>query len=363
MQTLVISRVDALNAVSELWDLFRETQPLFVPRFRDLVGYLTDTGRDFRLIALKDGEHIVSVGCFVLEHRYKRFSVRRQQLFQLPIRQLNLFGSTVLGKIDPTVFRHFVKVVASELDFDLIHLGEIPIDCALWKAVHGLSLRFVVTSPSRKASLRWLINLPENFEQYLASLSSKLRKSLRYQMRKLQNDLKCELVVVHRIEQIDQFLQDGESVSRLTYQWNIGQRLNNDDATRHRYIQRAKDGELRCYIVYTSGKPIAFARGALLDSTYIFETPGYDPRYSKYSVGLVLLLWVIRDLIQNTTCKIFDFGEGGDEIDYKSRFGNANIRCKSMEIGRWTSPRSLAIITLQEALSAAKNVINWLISR
>jgi Acetyltransferase (GNAT) domain len=90
------------------------------------------------------------------------------------------------------------------------------------------------------------------------------------------------------------------------------------------YIHRATNGRLRCYIVYASGTPCAYLRGEFIDDTYYYETPGFDPQYSKLSPGLVLLVWAIRDLIEQTSCKNFDFGHGGDTWGYKSKFGNTS---------------------------------------
>ena len=155
----------------------------------------------------------------------------------------------MLGDADIDALRQFLKVVATEFEFDLMSFGEIPINSPLYAAIHGAGSGFVVTSPRRKESLRWLIKIPETFDLYLETLSSKLRKSMRYQIRKLENELKCELIVVQKPEQVDAFLRDGEAISRMTYQWNVGQRLNDDDATRSHYKKRAAAGQLRCYLV------------------------------------------------------------------------------------------------------------------
>ena len=109
---------------------------------------------------------------------------------------------------------------------------------------------------------------------------------MRYQICKLENELKCELIVVQKPEQVDAFLRDGEAISRMTYQWNVGQRLNDDDATRSHYKKRAAAGQLRCYLVVVEGKPVAFGRGFLVDGIYKYDTPGFDPQYGKYSGGL-----------------------------------------------------------------------------
>jgi hypothetical protein len=360
-QVLVVHQLDHLDQFAEAWNRLRKQQPFFFPIFEDLAFFLSETPRDFRVIAFKDGDRITSLACFICERAHRRFSVGERSLFGLPIRTVRLFGSAVLGDLDSETFKTFLNVILNEFKFDLLSFGEMPIDSSLCEAIHGAGFGWVVTSPSRKTSLRWLINLPESFEQYLASLSSHLRKSLRYQVRRLEKELNYELLVVHRADQVDSFLSDGEAISRLTYQWNVGQRLNDDDATRRRYKHRAGNGSLRCYMVSIAGQPGAFARGELADGTYNFETPGFDPQYSKFSVGLVLLMWVIRDLIENTDCKVFDFGVGGDETGYKSRFGNVSVRCVSLELGRWTRPYSLIIVMLQQGLAAAKNLVSWLL--
>jgi Acetyltransferase (GNAT) domain len=360
-EILVHRDLGRLDRFAEAWNRLRKDELLFFPRFEDLVLDLSEAARDFRVLAIRDDDQITSLACFSCVGAHKRYSIGERSLFRLPVRQVSLFGSAVLGKVDTKILKLFLDVVRRELVFDLISFGEIPLNSPLYAAMQNPGFGFVVTSPSRKPSLRWLIRLPETFEQYLTSLSSKLRKSLRYQMRKLEDELKCELLIVHRADQIESFLRDGEAISRLTYQWNVGQRLCDDEPTRRLYHRLAKEGQLRSYLLYVSGRPAAFARGELVDGTYSYQTPGFDPQYAKLSVGIVLLAWVIRDLIENTSCRIFDFGQGGDEVGYKSRFGNAAVTCRLLELGRWTRPFSLALILLQEGLVAAKNLVSWII--
>ncbi len=118
----------------------------------------------------------------------------------------------------------------------------------------------------------------------------------------------------------------------------------------------ANNGQLRSYIVYIEGRPCAFMGGQLRDGLYLWETSGFDPQYEKSSPGTVLLAWAIRDLIENTNCEVLDFGAGGDDRDYKSRFGNTTINCTSLELGRLYGPYSLFLVLLQEGLSLAMNI-------
>lgn len=355
-ELLVLSRAADLAKVAEAWDRLRKDQPRFFPDFHSVNFLLSDGKRDFRLLARKDGDHITSLACFVFGRVMKPYKVGERTLFSLPVQQVSLLGSAILGELDEALFDRFLEIVQAAFDFDLITFGEIEADSELQRAIYRRRPSLFVTSPARGGSIRWLVNLPETFDDYLAQLNSKLRQTVKRKMRKLEGEFKWEFRVISRVEQVEAFLRDAESVSRLTYQWNCGDRLCNDEVTRRLYVERANRGRLRSYIAYASGKPCAFLPGELIDDIFYYETPGYDPQYSKLSPGLVLLMWAVRDLIDQTDCKIFDFGPGGDATDYKSRFGNAAIDCNELELGRWSKPYAVAVMVLQEGLNMAKNV-------
>ena len=362
-ELLVLSRPDDLTKVAEAWDRLRKDQPRFFPDFESAAFLLSDAHRDFRVLALKDGDQITCIACFIYGPVMKPYKFGERKLFSIRVHQVSLFGSAILGDLDDAIFDQFLDVIAVAFDFDLIAFGDIQLDSALHRAIHRRRAGLFVSHPSRDRSIRWLINLPETFDEYLARLSAKLRQTVKRKMRKLEQELKWEFQVVQRLDQVETFLRDSETVSRLTYQWNVGDRLCNDAATRRAYIRRATSGHLRCYIAYASGKPSAFLQGEFIDSIYYYETPGYDPQYSKLSPGLVLLMWAIRDLIEETSCEIFDFGPGGNMVDYKSMFGNIALECDDVELGRWSRPYSVVIMMLQEGLNVAKNLAHRILGQ
>ena len=360
-ELLVLSRLDALTKVAGAWDRLRKDLPYFFPDFESAAFFLSDTKRDFRVLAIKDGGQITCLACFVYRPAMKPFKLGERNLFSVPVREVRLFGSAILGNLNDTIFDQFLDVIRTTFNFDLISFGHVPLNSSSHGAINMRRAGFFVTSPSRKTSIRWLIKLPRTFDEYLAQLSSNQRQGVKRKIRKLEHELKWEFRIFHRPEEVEAFLRDSETISRLTYQWNVGDRLCNDEATRRLYVRRATSGHLRCYIMYAEGKPCAFLRGELLDDIYYYETPGYDPRYSKLSPGLVLLMWTIRDLIEQTSCKIFDFGLGGDAFGYKSKFGNMCLDIDDVELGRWSRPYSVAIMVMQEGLNVAKNLGSWLL--
>jgi hypothetical protein len=64
----------------------------------------------------------------------------------------------------------------------------------------------------------------------------------------------------------------------------------------------------------------------------------------------------MRDLIENTECRLFDFGNGGDEVGYKARFGNLSMPSRALYVSRRLGLYSTILTTLDAGLSFAKNL-------
>ena len=357
-ELLVLNPCDDLTKIADVWNRLRATHSHFVPYFDDLTFFVSTSQRDFRILVIRNNDQIISLACFIYQRTMKPFKIGERMLFRLPIKEVSLFGSAILGYVDDAILDSFLDVVKATFNFDLIYFGYLPINSALYKAILSGTHGLFITTPSPKQSIRWLINMPHSFNEYLTCLSSTTRQSIRRKMRKAEHQLQWTFSVISKLEQVEFFLRDAETISRLTYQWNVGDRLYNDEATRLLYAHRARRGRLRCYIAHSAGIPCAFLRGELVDDLYYYETPGFDPQFSKFSPGLVLLMWAIRDLIEQTNCSLFDFGSGGDALGYKSTFGNLSFACSDVEIGRWGKPYSVAIMALQGGLNLAKILAN-----
>ena len=290
-----------------------------------------------------------------MENAFNRYTFGERKLFSLPVQQARLFGSAILGSVDASTARSFIDSVRKQLGFDLFAVGEVVVDSPLHSAIRRLGRRYVLSSPSRKESIRWLIRMPATFDEYLMSLSGQTRQMVK---RKLAKCAPSEIRIISEPGQVAEFLRHGEAISRLTYQWNVGQRLLNDEATLSAYFALAEKGRLRCHLLYVDGEPCAFSRGVMLDGVYSYHTPGFDPKYSKLSPGIVTLVLSIKDLIENTHCMIFDFGEGGDEVGYKSKFGNDSMKTRYLYVSSRFRPYSIGLVLIQEALTALKNALS-----
>jgi hypothetical protein len=341
-----------LEALEDAWERLCRQSPRFVPHLSVL------NGCRFRLLVAVENDNIVGMACFVYSNWKKNFRVAERELFDLPVKLVSLFGSCVLGEVREDVIARFLTMIVNESHFDLLDLGEIIIDSPLHNAV----VRLGGTIPSRVSrhnATHWLIRLPNSFEDYCKSLGAATRKNDVGNFKKLERQSAFDVHVIHRSDQVEAFLQDGGKLSRLTYQWNLGTRLYNDESNRQRLTRLAKAGVLRCYILYLHGKPCAFSNGELSHKVYLFESSGYDPRYADASPGTALMLWIIRDLINNTDCELVDFGMGGDRNrnhGYKPRYGNVSLDVCWIQLGLYR-PYSLFIVGLDWMLNLAKNFV------
>jgi hypothetical protein len=361
MEIVCYNKYSDLDAIEYAWNQLGEQGLYPIPSFSELRYQLKASGAQFRLLVATDNSQIKAIACFTYGEATKYYGIASWKLFDLPLQMVTLFGSCMLGEPSESLVRRFFHHAIEGSNFDLIDVGEIFIDSPLYKAVTSLSGLVIAWRGSRKNRLWWLIRMPGSFDEYFASLREKTRAHIVRDCHKFERENPV-FRVMQRPEEVEFFLRDAEKISRLTYQWKFGQGVHNDENTRQKLMWLAENGILRCYIVYLRGKPCAFGWGKLSYGKFSFQRTGYDPQYRKLSPGTSLMIRMIRDLIENTNCKIFDF-RWGDEDGYKSRLGNVSVGCASVRVAKIYRPYSLLIILLDQTLNLAKNLIGLIIER
>jgi hypothetical protein len=360
MEIVSYSTCSELAALEDRWNHLGKQGLYFVPSFPELRNRLEANECKFRLLVALEDSQITAIACFIYGHANKTYEFASRTLFRLPVKMVDLFGSCVLGEPSETVIREFFHLIIEEGGFDVINVGHIFVDSPLYKAVislHGL----IVWRVTRKMQLWWLIRLPNSFDEYISSLRKTARIHITRDCRRFERE-SPEFRIIRFPQEVDIFLQDAEKISHLTYQWNLNYGLRNDENTRQKFIRLAKNGNLRCYVIYLHGKPCAFGWGELSHGKFHFRQTGYDPQCRKLSPGSALIMRMIRDLIENTDCKIFDFQWGGDD-GYKSRLGTFSTSCALIQAAPIRRPYSRLIAALDQGLNLLKNLAGSVVER
>lgn len=330
-----------------------------IPDFDDVLRSLREA-RTFALIAEIENETPRCLACFVQAEIACDFAIGKRHLWTTTTDQIYLVGEVVLGKLDIETWRKFLRELDRICKFEFINLGEIPVDSGLYGSATMRSVRYRASSWSAADNVRWRANLPQQFDDYIASLRPKTRQMVRQALRKSQNVRSFERITA--THQIDEFLSVAIAINRQTYQWKLGLRLKNDKAERSEYVRLAQRGQLRCYILRINGDPCAFIRGVLVRNMFLYQASGFLPEFGKWSPGKIALTLAIKDLLESDGCRVFDFGDVGDHTGYKSRFGNASTPSHRILISKRLSLRPTLMTMAQRVLLGFKTTSKWLLA-
>jgi CelD/BcsL family acetyltransferase involved in cellulose biosynthesis len=320
-----ISRLDQLEAVREDWARLRSNNHF---ECYSHPQYVAAVGQDPSVLAplvviVKENDRVKAILPFAVFSIPKRFKVGEIRLLSIMHRVLHRVGFMV-GELSEAQSADLIRHMEENYDFDAINFYELPADHPISVTAPREVKKFKLGPSVRDSFPHWLTDFPDSFESYLADFKSKTRNSLKRKLAKFRKAYDLRLEIVTDREQIPRFLEVGEAISRQTYQWDLGVRLINDKKTLFDFTTNAEQGELRCYLLYADDRPVAFMRGTLVNHTFFYGTPGFLREYAKWSAGSVMLMLVFQDLIENSECRCFDFGMGGDYSGYKAQFGNRN---------------------------------------
>jgi hypothetical protein len=181
----------------------------------------------------------------------------------------------------------------------------------------GLLFRdhFVHLRPHRKRIL------PRSVDQLNSELSGSERKRFRQIAKKLEKDFPKQVLLDHfeNLDTLTRTLETVEGIAKKTWQRRFTGAFNTEGPLVDFFRTEAEKGYLRIYTLHLDGTPCAFWVGAVYQGTFFSDFLGYDPQYSRYSLGMFMLSRVMEEFAA-TGIREIDFGFTDDE--YKRRFGN-----------------------------------------
>ncbi|MGH7039660.1 MAG: GNAT family N-acetyltransferase [Stellaceae bacterium] len=277
----------------------------------------------------RDGR-LVGYAPFHRGTRALRFAVGELVLHRHRLPGLTLIHEPILeaASEDERVERICTLFRAVAARTQAIFLDGVPIDSSLSAATARLVASGWIVTPHGDSYEHYFADLPSSFAEYEDQLGSRSRKSLRYSRRKLTEHVGGAVQTRRfaRSEQVPDFVAAAQAISRKTYQWNLlGLGLRDGAALAARLRLAADHGWMCCYLLYCSGQPVAFILGYLYRGVYHYTDVGYDPDWAKWSVGSVLQMDVMKDLLtEPERPDRFDFSTGFGT--HKARFGNFSRR-------------------------------------
>ena len=243
-------------------------------------------------------------------------------LFRPDVRLLTLPFGGFLGDTSDDNCSVLVKEVINSLrrgEADLAIFEPLNTNSALYRCVRSSPAWFcrdyLGTSQVHRS-----MALFESAEAFHQSLSTKVRKNLKWQAKKIVADYCGEVrLSSHRApSELEVVFTDVEEIAKKTYQRGLGVGFSDNAENRARLRLEADKGWLHAHILYLGDRPSAFWLSTAYKGTLHSNFMGYDPGFAKHSPGMYLVIRVIEELCTpNGTNKLeqVDFGLG--DAQYK----------------------------------------------
>ena len=241
-------------------------------------------------------------------------AVRFADVFALPSRDDSNVAATAIA---PPLAARFGR--RSELE-----LGRVPVDAAWPRALAAAwpGRMTVIAQPADR--LQYVDVAGTSWDDYLATRSGQFRSQLGRKMRALRRD---HAVRLRRTTAAGEVANDLATLFRLhDERWRDRPDPSSLGDPRLRELHRQfaaaahERGWLRLFVLEVDGAAAAAWYGWRVGDRFSYYQAGFDPAWSRYSIGFLLLAETVREAIE----------EGADEYDlllgdeaFKARFANA----------------------------------------
>jgi len=214
-----------------------------------------------------------------------------------------------------------------------LELHNVPADSPSRQYLSGVAARLRLSVAEQVKEVCPLIALPPSWEEYLATLSRKERHETRRKIRRIGREAQVEWYSVLGGEELEQAIEDFIALHQAS--------TVEKDAFMDRRMQSffrslgqafASRGWLRLEFLEVNGERVASLFNFDYGGRIMVYNSGYDPeRYARFSPGIVLLAYSIREAI-SLGRENFDFLRGGE--GYKYRLGGKDREIYQLTITR-----------------------------
>lgn len=254
------------------------------------------------------------------------FKLGYKTFFKSSVRQLTLIDGGRLGNLSLQNCQFLLHAIVNSLkreDIDVAFLNNVRRFSPLYQAVKRLP-GFFIRDHFQRSSIHRSTELPPTIEDFYRGLSSKMRRHLMHQARKLLSDFSenVEVRTFCGVQDLDRMIQDVEQIAKRTYQRGLGVGFMASPEMVKRLRLEAEKSWLRARVLYIAGKPAAFFICDRYGDTFHANYMGYDAAYSKYSPGMYLVMKAIEDFVAETPARKpaeIDWGPG--DARYKEELG------------------------------------------
>ncbi len=177
-------------------------------------------------------------------------------------------------------------------------------------------------SGSRIPSVRWQVEIPDTFDEFLKARSKSTRRTsgTTENVSSPTTGTGLRLETFHDGTDLERLYRDTALVAAKTYQQALGASFEDTPLRRSLNELSIRRGWFRAYMLYIDESPAAFWFGTVYRSVVHTGFTGYDPKYRDLSIGTYVLARLIEDACADPAISLLDHGYG--DADYKRRLAD-----------------------------------------
>lgn len=244
------------------------------------------------------------------------------------VTMLEIVNGARMGKqsaaIDRLLASHVCAATRSK-DVDLLCFRRLPLQSELFRMLQ--QSRGLMKERVPHVFHYSVVPLTAPPGQHARAFSGKNKREVRRKTRILWRTFpgKARFQCFSQPEELQSGLRDAASVDVTTWQHHMGCGLLDARGSFSNLAFCSRQGWLRIYVMYVDQSPVAYLIGQHYNQRFYCQHAGYQPGFSRFSVGSLLMAWVLETLAAQGIEQV-DLGEGGQEH-------NRRLGCRIYEEG------------------------------
>jgi hypothetical protein len=318
-----INDVDRFFDLEDKWDKIldqcRDGHILLTWEF--LSTYVKHFGRakDLIILCVEDKKRLIAIAP-LRRSRYSLFSLGYNVIEPLAYRYADYTGLIMTEK-ERECFILFLSYLMQNDDWDFLHLFDVPGTSVLLGLLPKVHESIPIALEPKEGRICPYMSLPKSVDQFKERLRRSFRRDLERCMRKLEKDYgKTELKRNEEMGPFEEAMNVFIGLHQKRWKSKGMPGVFSTQESRSFDVDVAKcfanKGWVAFYFLTVKDEPIAAQYCLEYKQKMLYGLGGFDPDYSQYSVGNLLLAKVIEDCIKRRI-EEYDFMKGDEPYKFQ----------------------------------------------
>jgi len=230
------------------------------------------------------------------------------------------YTGLILGEKENECLHLILNYLIEHDNWDFIYMYDVPETSIIPDLLPKISKKLSITHETKKGVICPFISIPSSMDIFLKELNSKFRKNLRRCMKNLEKDYqRVELKRYDEFGSVEEAMKIYFELHQKRWKLKHMPGVFSTQEVRDFYRDVAKlfaeNGWLALYFLTANDESIAVQYCFEYEQKTYYALSGFDPDYSRYSIGNLIMAKVIEECIARKI-KEYDLLKGSEQYKF-----------------------------------------------